>query len=82
MIEPRPIPPFKKNPIEIKSLPEWINTESPLDTMDIRVSIFDRVNLWYDETIQYSKAAMFILKLAIAVINLLLVVQKYRKSGE
>ena len=82
MIEPRPILPFKKNPIEIKSLPEWVKTESPLESMDIRISIFDKALLWYDETIQYSRAAMFILKLAVAVINLILVVQKFRKSGE
>lgn len=74
----RPIPLFKTNPVEIKELPEWVNTERP--KIDLSVSIFDRAYLFYHETIEYSRVAVFLLKLAVLIINLILTIQKLQKK--
>lgn len=78
----RPIPPFKTKPIPIKTLPEWIDTEtSPLQEMDISVSVFDRFYLVYNKTITYSKWAMFILRLAIELIIFIQSLRRQKNVG-
>lgn len=74
-ITPRPIEPFGRKPIEIKGLPSWLPAAKPLD---INVSIFDRAELFFHESFQYTKVTWWLLKIAVAIIKLIKAIDSHR----